>query len=267
MQKIGVSLILVLLFVTGCAVSKVSETDLTKLKTSKIATSFLIAEKKLHYREVLYRVLWLDTKTASMDFSGAWDLELELSNLVNESVVALDIDSYEISDIITENNVLSMYRAGLKKDYISNSPGQNKVISATALHPTDEYFLRYPEYDEFDRLRKHLLDKGVSYLFEFLSPYILGHAPGYGLVFVTMPTQIRIIDLNNKSVIWTVSDFAVKTYQLGGDLMKLEENNLAKLKEAITYGMNRILAKERLGTNIGLIKKQQQSSANRQNDD
>ena len=107
MPRIGLCLILILLFVAGCAVSKVSESDLKKLKTSQIATSFFMAEKKILYREVLYKVLWLETKTSSMDFSGAWDPDIEISSIVNESVSALDIASYKVSYIISNKKVLN----------------------------------------------------------------------------------------------------------------------------------------------------------------
>ncbi|WP_028862582.1 hypothetical protein [Psychromonas aquimarina] len=252
MKVANTLIILFVLFITGCvSTSQIEETDLANMQTSKVATNFFIANERIHYTETLYRVLWLETKTSSMDLSGIWDSKTDILNLVDESVSSLGINSLKISNTGTDDELLRDYVAGLNKDYDSNSI-EIPETPETKLQPSSSYFSKYPTYNEFENLRISLLNNGVDFLFEYLSPEIYGNAIGYGIVQIIMPSQLRIIDLKNKKVIWNYSGIAVEQYQLGGDLKELEKNNLAILKKGIRAGVTNVLSKDLHGPTFGV---------------
>ncbi|MCD4763359.1 MAG: hypothetical protein K8R28_04960 [Desulfobacterales bacterium] len=233
---------------SGCAVNSANRLSVDQsmdMKREKVAINYFLAEKKINYIETLYRVLWLETKSSSMDFSGIWNPDDLLSDVVSSSIGKLDFDTSTLVSIL-DHDVVNDYRKALKIDYIKNSIGENPQIPGVKLAPPNEYFKKYPDFDAFNTLSEALLDKGYSYLFEYLASDIYGNAPGYGMVIVTMPSQLRILDLKQKKVIWSNITTTHEIYQMGGDLQKLEHNNLEKLKEAILIGVNEVVAQDRL---------------------
>lgn len=239
---------------TGCATqeaNQVSTTQSTELRSAKIATNYFMAEKNINYSETLYRVLWLDTKTSKMDFGGIWQPEDDLTLTVNNAIKKMGLQSEPITAII-DSELIAAYREGLKKDYLANLSSDASQTQGKWMVPKKEYIKKYPAFPEFDKISAALLEKGYKYLFEYLSGDIYGTAPGYGMVIVNMPSQLRLINLESKSVILSDLTITHELYQLGGDFKKLEENNLEKLKEAVTVGAGKMVSKDRLAPMLGL---------------
>jgi hypothetical protein len=231
--------------ISGCATNKINmtESDLSAFKSGKVASSFFMVNKKVNYHELLYRVLWLETNSTSLDISGLWDPDIELTVVVNDVLLNTGLDAYELFSIVNDNGILAAYKDGLRSDYAQHYSGNHIKMPKVKLPPKAEYLSTYPDYAGFDELRNELVDRGFNYLFEYLSPDIYGDAIGIGVVVVKMPSQLRVIDLINKRVIWLDPDlFTFESYQLGGDLHALEKDNLALLREGVINGMkNRVL--------------------------
>lgn len=235
-------------FVGACAsnqTNRVSPDQSSDLRASKIVVNSFVVEKKINYIETLYRVLWLETKSSSMEFGGIWNPDEEFSDLVSGSLRDLNMESDSLYSIVNAQ-IINDYRAALKADYLSNSSGNHPQIKGAKLAPNLEYSKKYPELREFESVRNDLIALGYNYFFEYLGSDVYGNAPGYGMVVVTMPSQLRIIDLQNKTVLWTHITFTHEVYQMGGNLKKLEENNLLKLKEALDIGIKEVMSAEKV---------------------
>lgn len=245
-MKRFVFVVLASLFLGACAsapVNRISIDQSKDIRAEKVAVGSMVVEKKINYIETLYRVLWLETKSSSMEFGGIWNPDDEFTGLVTKSLRGLDINSEALSSIVAPE-VMESYRSALTADYLAHSTGKHPQIAGVNMAPAKTYFEQYPQYNEFEAVRDALLGAGYSYLFEYLGSDVYGNAPGYGMVVVTMPSQLRIIDLKKKTVAWSHIAFTHEVYQMGGNLKKLEENNLAKLKEALDVGIKKVMARE-----------------------
>ncbi|MEJ2620298.1 MAG: hypothetical protein P8163_08545 [Candidatus Thiodiazotropha sp.] len=207
-----------------------------------------MVNKKVNYHELLYRVLWLETNTTSLDISGLWNPDVELTVTVNDELLNGGINAYELFSIVNDKDILESYKHGLANDYAQHYSGIHPKMPHVNLPPKADYLAEYPTYDGFEELSSKLVDSGVNYLFEYLAPDVYGKAAGLGLVIVKMPSQLRVIDLLNKKVIWFDPDAnAIEGFQLGGDFHALEVNNLALLKQGIINGMKtRVLTRQYL---------------------
>jgi hypothetical protein len=136
---------------------------------------------------------------------------------------------------------------------ISRTPASSTPnIPGTKLPPEPAFFYRYPGGAHFTALSDKLQKAGIKYLFEYISSDVYGNAIGYGMVTVTAVSHIRLIDLDAGRVVWVSPFHTGEVYQLGGDLKKLEENNLQKLKEGIVAGINKAMEKNRFSAMMGI---------------
>jgi hypothetical protein len=250
---ISAGLVLMLACGGGPKIAIVKQNDLDLVKQSKVASNFYMVSKKVNYLETLFRGLWLETKTSSMDVSGIWNPDEQFSNIVASKLDSLSLSNQNLSELIAENTMIENYNTVLSADYLKNSSGEHPEIPGTFMPPLAAFFDKYPSYPEFEVIRQALVAKGIDYYFEYLSTDMYGNAVGYGMVTVSMPSQMRLIDLKNKSVIWKDVAWASEVYQLGGDLSKLETNNLEKLKEGLIVGLDKIFALDRIGPAFGIV--------------
>ena len=93
---------------------------------------------------------------------------------------------------------------------------------------------------EFTVLAQALQDKGVRYLVQLTAMDLNAAAPGYGMVTVTAAPNVRVLDLSQHKVLWTGYTLQPDLFQLGGDLKKLEVDNMAKVKEGMANGARKI---------------------------
>ena len=245
---------LFLLFM-GCGGPKIavlSSDKIQEVKSAKVATNFHMVNKKVNYIETLFRGLWLETKSSSMDISGIWNPDSDFNAQVNSNLSKLQLNNSQLVELGLQEELLNQYHEELNADYIENSVGEHSEIPGTSLPPAAEYFKKYPQVSSFESVRNYLLENGVDYYFEYLATDIYGNAPGYGMVIVTMPSQMRLIDLRTKEVVWTDFSWTHEVYQLGGDLKKLEEDNLKILKEGLSVGLNEVMDIQRIGPSFGI---------------
>jgi hypothetical protein len=225
----------------GCATPAntsvvLQQDDKSKFMSAKVASSYFMAKKTVYYSEVLYRVLWVENRSSSKDFSGIWQPDDELLSVVNEQLSRESIHAVKLTDVVAQNTLKQYYYSQLRKDFEPYVSGDH------ANTPVVEYLDKYPEYTGFETIRQELMDHNVKYLFEVLSAGAFGNAIGFGSVIVGSGAFMRIIDLEQRKVVWSGIPVATKMYQLGGDLNKLEANNLALLKEGVALGLKRAMS-------------------------
>lgn len=236
MKKTSIFIALLLaLFIQGCAQKNAPtmlDEDKERFKSGHVATSYYMLHKTVNYSEVLYRVLWVENRSSSMDFSGIWKPDNELSVLVNKQLTKRGINATEISDFIDKNKLNEYYYSQISTDFEPYISGVNSTT------PVTEYLNKYPNYSGFEKVRITLLKNNIRYYFEVLSSGTYGNAIGFGTVIAGSTAFMRIIDLEKKKVVWVAVPLANKFHQIGGDLNKLEENNLALLKESVRLGLS-----------------------------
>ncbi len=235
-------LLLPILFMTGCAtkptITPVSGESLRSIKTEKVAVKYTLATKRINYVETVYRVLWLETNTSSLNFSGIWSPDQDITGYVVSRMRQQGIRAESVYDVVNPSLVDSANRHLAQA--IEHSAGDNPAIKGSKLIPKPTYFSSMPIDAEFSALSEALRSGGIRYLIELTAMDVNSDAPGYGLVTVHASPNVRVINLQTNKVIWTEQLFHHEPYQLGGDFKKLEENSISKTKEGLRAGINKI---------------------------
>lgn len=232
------------LFLSGCAstpdrIATVDGADITPLKTERAVVSYKLVDKQINYHETLYRVLWLESKSSSQDFSGIWTADQDLSSYAAERLrmQGLNVDSiYHSIDAQSINAVNTVEAAITRRNATTSHPD----IASVKLLPISLYFGDLPNERAFTDLAIQLRAKGYRYLIEMTAMDVTGNAIGYGGVTVIAQPNLRVIDLNSNKVVWNANLFHSELYQLGGDLKRLEADSMAKTKEGLRAGIQKI---------------------------
>jgi hypothetical protein len=227
----------------GCATPTVPPVDgesLEPLRNAKIAASYSIASKQINYVETLYRVLWLETKVSSSDYSGLWNSSDD--DMTDMIVARLRQQGYSAQAVksIVDRSVLDSANQELGKEMASQSAGAHPTVTDAKLPPRPAFFRRLKRGGAHMAMLDALRGKGYHYLLEMPTMDISGTAIGYGGVTVTAFPQARVIDLQTSKVVWLAPIFHTELYQLGGDLKKLEVDGMRKTKEGLAAGINKI---------------------------
>jgi hypothetical protein len=230
--------------VAGCAtapnkIPAVEGADIGPLKTERAALSYKLVDKRINYNEVLYRVLWVENKASSQDFSGIWSADQDLTDYAVERLRAqgLKADSiYQAVDAKTIDQANAVETAIVRQNATTNHPS----VKGAKLLPIPLYFTDLPTEREFTTLATQLRSKGYRYLIEMTAMGLTGNAIGYGGVIVAAEPNLRVIDLQLNKVVWNANVGHSELYQLGGDLKKLEVDDMAKTKEGLRAGIQKI---------------------------
>jgi len=127
----------------GCAtpgVAPVAGESLEPLKSEKIAVSYSLVSKRINYVETLYRVLWLETKASSSDYSGLWgSSEADMTDM---AVARLRQQGYSAQAVkgIIDRSVLDAANQELGKDMVAKSAGVHPTVTDAKLPPPAAFF-------------------------------------------------------------------------------------------------------------------------------
>ena len=228
----------------GCAttpnkIRALDGADISPLKTERVAVSYKLVDKRINYNEVLYRVLWLENKSSSQDFSGIWSADEDLTSYAMERLRAqgLKADSiYQAADGKSIDAANAVEAAIVRQNATTNHPN----IAGAKLLPISLYFTDLPTERAFKDLAAQLRNKGYRYLIEMTAMDLTGNAIGYGGVVVAAQPNVRVIDLQLNKVVWSTNLGHSELYQLGGDLKKLEADDMAKTKGGLRAGIQKI---------------------------
>lgn len=240
-------------FLTGCAtpipkIDGLHGTSLAPMKSEKVAISYTLARKRINYLETLYRVVMLETKTSSQDFSGIWSPDRDLSNYALPLLKENGVDAYNVHDIV-ENSIISNANEEIGRKIFDEAVTEHAEIKGTKLLPNPDYFANSITTDHTLKLLSALKEKNIRYLVQLTAMDIYGNAIGYGGVVVLAQPNVRVVDVANGKVIWSANYSHSEVYQLGGNLKKLEIDSMAKTKEGLQAGIKKMP----LATQMGLV--------------
>lgn len=232
---------LLLLLTVGCAstsVQPVAGESLAPLRTEKIAVSHVLVNQRINYVETLYRVLWLETKASSQDFSGLWHADADLAGF---SATRLRQQGFAADPVqkATDNVLVEAANKEWGKA-LADASQPNPHLSESKLLPAPAFFLTQPSGERYNALASSLREKGYRYLVQLSSMDITGNAPGYGMVAVAQSPNARVIDLASGKVVWSTALHLSEVYQLGGNLKALEIDGMKKTKEGLAAGINKV---------------------------
>lgn len=243
MKKL-IQLVMMCAILAGCAVAPnkiaaVEGADIASLKTERVALSYKLVDKRINYKEILFRVLWVENKASSQEFSGIWSADPDLSGYAVERLRALGLKAdsiYQAVDGDTINQANAVETAIVRENATTNHPS----VKGAKLLPIALYFSDLPTERAFTTLATQLRSKGYRYLIEMTAMDVTGNAIGYGGVIVSAEPNVRVIDLQLNKVVWNANLGHGELYQLGGDLKKLEIDDMAKTKEGLRAGIQKI---------------------------
>ncbi|MEC5387937.1 hypothetical protein VVD49_19545 [Uliginosibacterium sp. H3] len=232
--------LLALLFLSGCAIgpTEAEREAIKPVRSAKIAVNYSLAAKRINYTETLYRVLWLETKTSSQDFSGIWSPDQEITTHVTTTLRKQNFGADSVYEVVSPS-VIEAANRRTTRDVTNNASGAHPQIAGTKLIPYEAFFKKAPTSAEFLALAEDLKKKNYRYFLELTAMDLYGTAIGYGMVTVAANPHARVIDLQTNEVIWSQQLSHQELYQLGGDLKKLEENSMSKTKEGVGAGIGR----------------------------
>jgi len=239
-KSIVASLLVVLL--AGCAapsIAPVQGESLKGLRSEKIAVNYTVATKKINYLETLYRVLWLETKTSSQDYSGIWDPDKELTASAVAKLRQQGFAATSAYDSLNPGTLATMNKSWGDL-MIASSTKNHPEISGVKLIPEKDFFLSNQAATNLAPLAGALKEKGFRYLVQLSAMDITGNAVGYGMVAVGASPAVQVIDLTTGKIIWVSPVFHSEVYQLGGDLKALEVDGMKKTKEGLSAGIAKI---------------------------
>lgn len=243
MKKL-ISIALFSIVLSGCATTPdksavIDGADISALRTERAVVSYKLIDKRINYSEVLYRVLWLENKSSAQDFSGIWSADRDLTSYALERLRAQGLNAesiYQVADTKSIDAVNALETTIVRQNATTPHPN----IAGAKLLPIPLYFVDLPADQAFTNLTAQLRGKGYRYMIEMTAMDLIGNGVGYGGVVVAAQPNVRVIDLQSNKVAWNANLAHTEMYQLGGDLKKLEVDNMAKTKEGLRAGIQKI---------------------------
>lgn len=242
-MKTLVQLTLACLMLAGCAtapdkIATVAGADISPLKTERAAVSYQLVDKRINYDEKLYRVLWLENKSSAQDFSGIWSADQDLSEYVVERLRQQGLKADSIYQAV-DGNTIGLAKAA-ERAYVLQNATAHPGNPATKLLPVPQFFTEMPTEPAFTGLATELRSKGYRYLVQLTAMNLIGSAQGMGIVVVGAETNVRVIDLQANKVVWNAKAFPGELYHLGGDIKQLEVDGMARTKQGLRTGIQKM---------------------------
>jgi hypothetical protein len=133
------ALLFALIIFAGCAGTPINKDVTQSLKGGKLAVAYAQLGKSIYYEELVYKVLWNETRTQDVSFDGLWDIDTDLSNYMAPKVSELGLNAVSIYDVAPKEVVSELHQA------LKGKPHQNPLVLS-------------------DTLRNKLLESDIDYL-------------------------------------------------------------------------------------------------------
>lgn len=225
------TLLLVVSLAAGCATApKLSSEIASEMSRSNIAAAFYLEGKKINYNEMVYKVLWNETRSQESVFEGSWDVDRDVTATFSDSLHSIGLDSRSMFDVLPDE---------LRDEFVQT------VLNTHGVDGADVSMKMNPA------VRDALLQQNVDYLVLMRGAHynvqkISGFAPQFRI-----PTRLIVYDVRRN----------VQQYggymNMGGPIeveespREVEKNGLAKLKSA-THGWVRSVTSDYLPGALGL---------------
>lgn len=102
------------MFTSGCALPQIKPDVADNLKQSKVAAAVYLKDKNIEYNELVYKVLWNETRTHVSDFTGLWDVDGDMTNKLVSDLTSQGIDVRPIRSILSDEPSYSSFVSSVK---------------------------------------------------------------------------------------------------------------------------------------------------------
>ena len=213
-------------FLASCgSISPLSKDKGTDVQNSFIAASFYQHEKKISYTELLYKVLWNESRNMEASYQGIWDIDKDLSQYFSNQLNDNSFSSESIHSLLSEENLQAFHK--MYSD--SDEPGQ--------LIRKEGHVIRLD-----DEIRSNLSSQGIKYILTLFSDYTYAYTQ-MGLKQIHPRSQLSVIDIaKNEEIYFGPMTFIGKP-TVEKSIREIEDNNLAEYKRVMKAGIDVILEK------------------------
>lgn len=202
-----------LLVVTGCAtMPRVKQSIVEDLSKQKTAVAVYMEEKEIVYNELVYKVLWNESRQQKSNFTGFWDVDGELSRLLSEELRTKELNTVPIADVLSKDE----YRAF------------EKAVLETKGKEDGTQVLKLPA-----EMVAKLKESGVGYLMMIQSSnfYMMQTTALNSSAIIMMPSVFIVYNVNTRTQEYRQGVMFGASEKYGDSPRNLEANNLALLKD------------------------------------
>lgn len=209
----------------GCATAPLRQDVSQEMRTCKTAVAYAQLEKKINYNELVYKVLWNESRTQDASFEGMWDIDHDLSQYMVPRVTKLGLHPISIYDVAPQNEINALH---------DNLKG---------LRTAEGYMISEKKLQLDDSLRKTLMKKGIDYLITVDSDYVYIYSQ-LGVKQGSARTGLRIIDIRtNEQQYFSVFPVA-GNFKVEKSAREIENNDLAGFKHMMKEWLDRAISQQ-----------------------
>ena len=223
----------VLLAVSGCAtVAPMDQSSLDDMRASNVAVALSYPEKKINYDELVYKVLWNETRSATVSFKGVWDIDLDLSSQFAEQFRNKNLKAVSVAEVLDD------------AEYAHFSE------TMAAYHPARQS----EDFTVDEQVRTALLDKGIEYLIAMrcvnlhVQAFSMGMDPVVQLIY-----RMNVVNLRTNKVQYSVASGLVARPDVEKSAREIEADGLAKLRAAVSESLRVSFEKDIVPKQMGLV--------------
>lgn len=92
---------LIVSLAAGCASAPTLTPEIAdELSASNVAAAFYLEGKKINYNEMVYKVLWNETRAQESVFEGSWDVDSDVTATFSDSLASIGLASRPVFDVL-----------------------------------------------------------------------------------------------------------------------------------------------------------------------
>ncbi len=226
---------LFLLFVlAGCAATSPIKPEVSNnLRSNKIAAAFYMVNKSISYNELLFKVLWNETRTQVSKFEGFWDIDKDLCQVLVKEMTKHHLNTIPIHDVLTDPPAYTAFADAIRKPVWNE--GERVPLQL------DEIVIN------------HLRESGIRYIVAIRSAHFyLDTTPMNSSGPMYIPSDLRVYDIQNAEEVYGINYPIGGRIEWGKTVRNIESNSLAILKESSREWV-RLSAEKDLPNVLGLL--------------
>ncbi len=207
----------------GCATARLPVEAAHKMTRNRVAARFFDITKTITYNEMVYKVLWNETREQKATYDGMWDSEQDLSHAFVAELKKLGLDAVNFRDLNTEQQ-----------------PFKNRVY---ALFDKEE---GWRELELSEDERETLRAEKIKYLIFWCTLGYHGRVVSGFNGNLFMPGRIVVYDIDLGQQILSDSISPGKGLDYKESIREIEANNMAQLRkvsaELVSLGTQKSVA-------------------------
>ena len=228
------SAILLTFILAGCAAAPPLKPEVSdNLRSSTIAAAFYMVNKSISYNEMVYKVLWNETRSQTSTFEGIWDVDKDLCRVMTEEMMNQHLNTIPIDEVLTDEAIYNDFADAMRAPVWVDSKRAPLKLSANVV--------------------RKLKQSGIGYVVAVRSVHFyLSTTSMNSFGPMAVPSDLRVYDVNNGEEVYGVNYPMGGRIDWGKSVRNIESNNLATLKEASRKWV-RLSTEKELPKRLGLV--------------